>query len=371
MCFLSSNTPRNKTDEFYTNNKQAEEVVSTKFSSFSFEIEAIKSQLASCHRDNAQANNDAIRKISSLESDIGALKIALQKDKEQYNKDIFKQKKLNFAFSTDIDAIKAQFVKSLQENKKTKEENIFICETNNYYKYLKDFNSKYEAKYEFFKSQLKRLHDMNGKFNEESNVGLKANLSKHVATITKDICTTPSTIDTVRFFAQLIASASCENKKQLLKLQFNDATKIDEKTMREVSEMNSFVVLANENNLTADKYSRLENMLLKLSENSAIRGYIKESVQQQLTTETGELSKLVTRLEQLETRNNEMQCFVDELASVSDPILKQNYELQKTLVETMQAENAMHKKMLQEYVSQLDEDLKEKIIQLVSITVDK
>ena len=320
-------------------------------------------------------NDEALYKpvIAMMSCDIAEIKSQLTtvlKDKTQTNKDVINLAQLN-SLSTEIAEIKSQVMKLQQNGYKTEQVNIVKTETHHVNKDSKNAgaNENFEANIELLKSQLKKLHnDMNIKINNKSKEQ-RDELNKYIQAITKDAHATPSG-EQMRSFAEYVAASSSENKSELLKLQLK-IVEHNQKTVGTIQELKSIVEIASENTISVDKYLRLEKIVLKLTENSATKDYVDELVKQKLIIETGELQKLSTKLQQLDTKNNEMQCFVDEMAKSSDPDVKKDYEFQLTVVKTMQEEIAMQKKTLLEKIREVDETLNQTIMQMVSVIVDR
>ena len=251
--------------------------------------------------------------------------------------------------SGDVAAIKTQLMKLQQNDHIAEYVHIYKPETDHVNKNLKDSKENFEANIELLKSQLKRLHDdMNIKINNKSKEQ-RDELNKYIQAITKDAHATPSTREQMRSLAEYIAASSSENKSELLKLQLK-MVESNQKTVGTIQELKSFVEIVNENKISADKYLRLKNMILKLNENSVTKEYVDESVKQKLTIEASELNKLSTKLQHLETKSNEIQSFVDAMATLSDPEVKKDYDSQLILVKTMQKEIVLQKKTLQEKI---------------------
>ena len=321
------------------------------------DIAEIKSQLAALdlNKCKIQAYEDEFLKVPSLLADIDILKSKLA--------DFDKTLKIN---ATEIETINSQLKKLQPEDEKSEKENIFEPEI------VTDSCTKFETNIDFLKSHLKRLHDdMNLKIYKKLKKKHEA-LNKHIQTITQDVHNSDisSTRDQISFFTDYIAASSNTNKSQLLKLQLK-VLEQNKKTDRVVQHLKSSIEIASENNMSVNKYSRLENMIVKLTEKSTSCDYIDESVKQQLTITTSKLIKLSTKMQFLESKNNEIQCFVDEIAKLSDPDLKKNYELQVIIVETMQNEITLQRKKLREKISQLNKTFNEKIMQVASKIVDK
>ena len=273
----------------------------------------------------------------------------------------------------EIDTRISQLERTREEFKKVRKENIIERETEHVNQRLEDevdSGTTSETNIEVLKLQLKKLnYDINLKNNKKS--GKKSDvLNQHIQTITKDVHSALPTQEQMRFFADYMAASSSEHKSQWLKLQLEMIEK-NRKTDVAVKELKSFVEIFCENSISSDKYSRLENTVSILAENSATRDYVDESVKQQLKNESCELNQLSTKLQILETKNNEMQCFVDEMAKLSDPDLRKDYDLQLIVVKAIQDEIKVQKKTLEEKISQLDNKLNEKILQIVSDIISK
>ena len=236
---------------------------------------------------------------------------------------------------------------------------------------IRDMDANFDANLESMKLQLKSLHDnVNIQINEKSKEH-HDNLNKYILAITKDIrASSLNREELFRSFAWCIAESVSENKYQLLKLQL-EMVETSEKTVDTIETLKSLVQVVSDNSVSVDKYVRLEKLVIKLNENSVTQDIVNESIKGQLQSETCELNKLTKQLLQLEMKNKELQCFVDEMAKVSDPDLTQEYKTHLILIEAMQKEIDKQKKTVHEKIGHMDAKLTEEIVRIISDIVDK
>ena len=341
------------------------------------DIHEVKAQLAVLQQDKGRrtsenvsvnvpllsADKANIDTMTSLSANIDTMKSKLA------NVDTILPTKL-----VEIDTLMSQLEKFRQEYDKVERDDIIELKTEHVNKSLEDevdLGTTTETNIKVLKLQLKRLNDdINIKNNQKSKKKRDV-LHQYILAITKDVHVTSPTQEQMRFFTDYVVAPSDEMKSQLLKLQLEVMEKNRETARFPVRELKSLVEILSDNSLSSDKYCRLANTVSILAKNNTSRDYVDESMKQQLKSEAGELNALSTKLHLLETKNNEMQCFVDEMAKLSDPDLRKDYELQLIVVKALQDEIKVQKKTLEENICQLANKLNEKIMQIVSNIVSK
>ena len=339
------------------------------------DIPEVKAQLAALQQDKGRANDGVSVNVPSVSADMANIDTmtSLSANIDTMKLKLDNVETILLTKLAEIDTRISQLERTRQEFNEVRKENIIEPETEHVNQRLEDeidSGTTSETNIEVLKLQLKKLnHDINLKNNKKSKKKHEV-LNQFIQAITKDVHLISPRQEQMRLFVDYIAASSGKKKSQWLKLQLQMIEK-NRKTDGAVKELKSFVEIVNENSISSDKYSRLENTVSILAENSATRDYVDESVKQQLINETGEINELSTKLQILETKNIEMQCFVDEMAKLSDPDLRKDYDLQLIVVKAIQDEIKVQKKTLEEKISQLDNKLNEKILQMVSDIISK
>jgi len=130
---------------------------------------------------------------------------------------------------------------------------------------------------------------------------------------------------------------------------------------REINQLNAVVDVLAKSSVDVEKFCQLETIVKLQSQSSMSRDFVDQLLLEPTRQQIQQISELRSKMTDTDSKSAELWVFVDELAKISDPQLRQAFHLQQLTVNEMAREHAVYRQKLETNIRLLHDKIREDI----------